>query len=102
MPGRAERKELSRIARRQEDRTAERQEAPGDVDAPRHANHSSDRRKKKTFELEWRYRERTPMPASWGNWKTYRRYATEKQRAVALENLNKKAGVFEYRMPPEA
>lgn len=98
MPGRAERKETSRIERRSEDRAVARGDVLGEVETPPRKKKPKSSR---CFRLEWRWR-KEPSIKSWQGkgWQTYwKRYATEKQRDAACAGMNKQNGHFEYRVP---
>lgn len=101
MPGRAERKETSRIERRAEDRAAARGDVPGEVETP---HRGSKKKSSRCFRLEYRWRKK-PSVSFWRDkgWQPYwRRYATEKQRDAAMVGMNRQNTLFEYRIPVES
>lgn len=98
MPERAERKELSRIARRAEDRAVEHGIVPGEAGAI-HRKRRGKTPASHPYGLEMRYRDDAPWRGhGFRDWtRTWKWYATAARRDAAMVAMNKADRVFEYR-----
>lgn len=93
MPGRAERKEASRVARRSEDR----REEGGAADEARPAKRRGGSAHSRPYGLE--YRVRPGRSTLWnGEWRrSWKWYRTEARRDAAMAAMNRRDDLFEYR-----
>lgn len=65
---------------------------------------SRSKRKKKTLRLEYRVRPEkariSPLFRGWEHWVNYHaKYRTKEQRKMAMDSMNRKDTLFEYRIP---